>query len=157
MRIEEELEGVENIIDGLKEENKENPIIVEGRKDVKALRRLGIKGKIIKIKRRKTVFHIIEGLRKKHDKLIILTDWDKAGGKLAYKVKKACSANCIECDLFYRKKLVKYLKKEVKDVESIPAFVMRARRILKKPQRTREEKPERKYRNKEKREKSQIN
>ncbi|MGM0510550.1 MAG: toprim domain-containing protein [Thermoplasmatota archaeon] len=133
MRIKEELEGVERVLEDLKKENRDTPIIVEGRKDVRALRRLGVSGKIIKIKRRRTIFHIIESLRKEHDSLIILTDWDKAGGKLAYRVKKACKANCIDCDLIYRKKLIKYLKKEVKDVESIPSFVKRARRILKKP------------------------
>ncbi len=132
MRIEEELEGVEKVLHKLKKENQDTPILVEGRKDVEALRSLGVKGKIIKIKRRRTIFHIIESLRKKHDSLIILTDWDKAGGKLAYRVKRACKANCIRCNMIYRKKLIKYLKKEVKDVESIPSFVKRARGMVRK-------------------------
>ena len=130
MRLKEELEGIIDILEKIKKEDKAVPVIVEGRKDKKALRSLGIKRKIIKIKKGKTIFRIIEGLRAEHDKVIILTDWDSTGGKLCYKIKKACESNDIRYDVEYRKQMIKFLKKEVKDVESIPTFIKRAKRDL---------------------------
>ncbi len=130
MRLKEEFEGLQEVFQNIKAEDKDIPIIVEGKKDVEALKSLGVERKIIKIKRGKSIFRIIEELRGKHDKVIILTDWDSSGRRLCYKIKKACESNIIEYDVEYRKTLIKFLKKEVKDVESIPAFVKRAERIL---------------------------
>ncbi|MFW5945515.1 MAG: toprim domain-containing protein [Candidatus Natronoplasma sp.] len=130
MRLKEELEGVIYILEKIKKEDKSIPIIVEGRKDIEALRSLGIERKIIRIKKGETIFRIIEGLREDHDKVIILTDWDSTGGRLCYKVKKACESNDIRYDVHYRKQMIKFLKKEVKDVESIPTFIKRAKRDL---------------------------
>lgn len=131
MRLEEELEGILEVLERIKREDEDVPIIVEGKKDVEALRELGIQRKMIKIKKGKTVFRIIEGLRRKqHDKVIILTDWDSSGGKLCYKIKKACESNAIKYDVEYRKQMMKFLKKEVKDVESIPTFIKRAKRTI---------------------------
>ncbi|MFP4000663.1 MAG: toprim domain-containing protein [Thermoplasmata archaeon] len=127
MRLKEELEGVLDIIEEIKNEDKDIPIIVEGKNDVKALKDLGIERKIVKIKKGKSIIRIIEGLRRKYEKVIILTDWDPTGRKLCYDIKKACQSNDIEYDLDYRKRIVKFLKKEVKDVEGIPSFIKRAR------------------------------
>ncbi len=130
MRLKDELNGLLEILERIKAEDSEVPIIVEGKKDKKALKKLGIERKIIQIKKGKRVFRIIEDLRGKYEKVIILTDWDHSGGKLCYKIKKACESNAIEYDIDYRKEIIKYLKKEVKDVESIPSFVDRAKRRI---------------------------
>ncbi|MEF8832311.1 MAG: toprim domain-containing protein [Candidatus Thermoplasmatota archaeon] len=130
MRLKEELKGIIDILEDIKKEDETIPVIVEGRKDLEALRSLGIERKIIKIKKGETIFRIIEGLRENHDKVIILTDWDSSGGELCYKIKKACESNDIKYDVEYRKQMIKFLKKEVKDVESIPTFIKRAKRDL---------------------------
>ncbi len=135
MRIEEELEGVLDILKRLKERDKNIPIIVEGGKDKKALRILGIPEPIIKIKKGDTIFHIIEALRGKYQEVIVLTDWDRTGGRLAHRIKKACMANDITCNEEYRLELIKHLKKEIKDVESIPAFIERAKIVKDEPRR----------------------
>ncbi len=130
MRLKEELEGIIDILDKIKKEDETIPVIVEGRKDMKALRDLGIERQIIRIKKGETIFRIVEKLRENHDKVIILTDWDSSGAKLCYKIKKACESNDIEYDVEYRKQMIKFLKKEIKDVESIPTFIKRAKRDL---------------------------
>ncbi len=127
MRLKEELEGLLDILDEIKQEDEDIPIIVEGKNDVNALRSLGIEREIIKIKKGKSIVRIIESLRNKYEKVIIMTDWDSTGRKLCYDIKKACQSNAIRYDLKYRKRMVKFLKKEVKDVESIPSFIERAR------------------------------
>ncbi|MEF8874593.1 MAG: toprim domain-containing protein [Candidatus Thermoplasmatota archaeon] len=138
MRLEEELEGLLDVLDKIKSERKDIPIIVEGKKDIEALHRLGIERKIIKIKAGKPIFRIIEGLRGEHEKVIILTDWDPTGRTLCHKIKKACESNAIVYNVEYRKQLIKFLKKEVKDVESIPSFIERAERSLGREIKTRE-------------------
>lgn len=60
--------------------------------------------------------------------MIILTDWDSTGRRLCHKIKKACESNTIAYDIEYRKQIVKYVKKEIKDVESLPSFIERAKR-----------------------------
>ncbi len=130
MRLEEELEGLLNILERIKQEEKDIPVIVEGKKDKEALQKLGFDRKIIKIKKGESIFRIIEGLRGEHEKVIILTDWDSTGRRLCYKIKKACESNMIAYDVEYRKQIVKYVKKEIKDVESIPSFIDRAKKTL---------------------------
>ncbi len=137
MRIKEKLEGTERVLDKLRKKNLTVPIIVEGKKDVNALRRLGFKGRIIKIKTSKTVFRMIESLRGSHDEVIILTDWDRAGSRLFYRIKRACKANTLSFNPDLRKRLIKYTKTDIKDVESLPVFLRRLRRIIKNPYKAR--------------------
>ncbi len=133
MRLKEELEGLQDVLEDIKNEEEEVPIIVEGKKDVKALKRLGFERDIIRIKKNDTIFHIVEDLRGTYEKVIILTDWDSTGGRLSGKIKKACQANIIDYDLEYRREIIKYVKKEIKDVESIPSFINRAEQIISNP------------------------
>ncbi len=133
MRIKEKLEGTERVLETIKEKNRKVPVIVEGKKDVKALRRLGFKGRIIKIKTSRTVFRIIESLRETNDEVIILTDWDRAGSRLFYRIKRACKANTLSFNPGLRERLIKYTKTDIKDVESLPVFLSRLRRIVKNP------------------------
>ncbi len=128
--MKERLEGVTEVIEVIREKNRTVPIVVEGRKDVKALRELGFPGSIIRIKKRRSIFHIIESLRGKYEEIIVLTDWDKTGGRLAYRIKKACGANEIKCHMDYRRDIIKYVKKDIKDVEGLPKFIRRAKREL---------------------------
>ncbi len=128
MRLKEKLEGITKVLEDVKKMNRTVPIIVEGKKDLRALRKLGFSGKIIRIKKRRSVFHIIEDLRGVHEEVIVMTDWDKTGGRLAHKIKKACSANEITGLMEYRKEMIKYVKKDIKDVESLPKFIERVSR-----------------------------
>jgi len=137
MRVKEKLEGTEEVLDVIRKKNRKTPIIVEGKKDVRALRRLGVKGEIIRIKTSRTVFRIIESLREEHDEVIILTDWDRTGGRLYHRIKRACKANLLSYNQDIRKRLIKYTKRDIKDVESIPAFLSRLRRIVRDPYKAR--------------------
>ncbi len=133
MRLEEKLEGLKEVLTQIRKENEDKPILVEGKKDVEALRDLGMKGEIIEVKRGDTIFHTIEDLRGEYEEVIILTDWDRSGARLDHKIRKACEANVISYNNQYRKKIIMYVKKEVKDVEALPAFIERAERIVSNP------------------------
>lgn len=59
------------------------PILVEGKKDEAALKALGIRGKIIRVRQhRKRLFELAEELTS-YKTVIILTDFDQEGEKLA--------------------------------------------------------------------------
>lgn len=109
----------------LEDLSQSTPIIVEGKKDVEALKRLGITKNVHHLNRGESVFNFCEDLSRRTRSLIILTDWDRKGGMLARMLKEACRANELEANLEIRAKLVILSKKEVKDIESMPTFMGR--------------------------------
>jgi len=123
----ERLEELEDVLAELEDLSETTPIIVEGTKDVEALRRLGIAKNVHHLNTGESVFNFCEDFSRRGRTLIILTDWDRKGGMLARMLKEACHANEIEADLGIRTKLVILSKKEVKDIESLPTFIERLR------------------------------
>ena len=123
----ERLEELEDVLAELEELSDTTPIVVEGTKDIEALKRLGITKNVRHLNRGESVFNFCEELSRMSRTLIILTDWDRKGGMLARMLKEACHANEIEADLGIRTKLVILSKKEVKDIESLPTFMERLR------------------------------
>lgn len=133
MDINEQIKEIEKIIDEAKELNITAPIIVEGIKDRRALKRLGFEGEIIKISEGKSIFTFCEELAKKFKKVIILTDWDSHGGRLCRILKKSLTANSIRYNEDIRSRLLFYCRKEVKDVEGIvPMLENMKKRIAEK-------------------------
>jgi len=113
------------VLSELEDLSQSTPIIVEGKKDVEALKRLGITKNVHHLNRGESVFNFCEDLSRRTRSLIILTDWDRKGGMLARMLKEACRANELEANLEIRAKLVILSKKEVKDIESMPTFMGR--------------------------------
>jgi len=113
------------VLSELEDLSQSTPIIVEGKKDVEALKRLGITKNVHHLNRGESVFNFCEDLSRRTRSLIILTDWDRKGGMLARMLKEACRANEVEANLEIRAKLVILSKKEVKDIESMPTFMGR--------------------------------
>ena len=102
------------------------PIIVEGKRDTIALRRLGIESDIIEINDGKSVLSTVERISQKFGRssqFIILMDWDKTGNKLAKQLISYGEA----CDLIpndkIRVSLSKFTAKEISCVEELPTFV----------------------------------
>ena len=102
------------------------PIIVEGKRDKIALRKLGIKGDIIQLNDGKSVLSTIERISQRFGRssqFVILMDWDKTGNKLAKQLVSFGEA----CDLVpndkIRSALSKFSAKEISCVEELPTFV----------------------------------
>jgi 5S rRNA maturation endonuclease (ribonuclease M5) len=126
MNYKEHLEDVEKIIEKLKILNRECAVIVEGRKDEETLRKLCLKGKIIRI--RGSISGLCEEISREHKKVIILSDWDKKGGELCRRLKKYLNANSVKYDDRIRAELTEVCKREIKDVESLITYVENLRR-----------------------------
>jgi 5S rRNA maturation endonuclease (ribonuclease M5) len=102
------------------------PILIEGKKDEKALKNLGIDGNFIKVSGSGLkLFEIAEKAVKSSSKVIILTDFDKKGMELAKRL--AGDIQSLGCypNLEIRKKIMGITRKFIKDIESLPTHMNR--------------------------------
>lgn len=125
MNEEERLEELFELIEELIELNERLPVIVEGVKDRKTLRAIGLRGDIITINRGNSIFNECEQIARKHPEVIILTDWDRKGGKLKYLLTDGFKNNEVKCNTDIRGRLAKLVKKDVKDVEGLRVLLER--------------------------------
>ena len=116
------------VIDELSEANLEVPVLVEGEKDVRALRELGLQGEILSLNAGVSMFHLAESYSRRLRKAIILTDWDRRGGQLCRLLLDAFEANGVRADVDLRARITLLCRKDIKDVESLAAHVERLAR-----------------------------
>ena len=114
------LQEIEKTLLELQEENKKTPILVEGDKDIEALRKLGMEGVIISINIGKSLSDFCDGLAKEYKDIIILTDWDKRGGHLGHTIRKNLQGR-VSCNMFYRELLAK--NTTIRTVEGLPSWI----------------------------------
>jgi len=120
----ETLEQVEELLDELREFSSDGvPILVEGANDERALRKLNVKAKIFRISGgSKTLLNFLENLTG-FEQIIILTDFDRAGDKLA----KFCAEHLrrlgVKPIADIREKLKALLRKDVKDIQGLAGFL----------------------------------
>ncbi len=129
MKLEERLEEVRKLISELIRHSSELPIIVEGQKDERALRDLGVEGIIVRLNVGDSVFKTCEDLSRTHRKVILLTDWDRRGGHLAKLLREGLEANGVQYDDEIRAKLAVLTKKDIKDVESLAKHMRRLKKM----------------------------
>jgi dTMP kinase len=121
------------ILDELEDLSADTPVVVEGLKDASALRRLGVRRNVVTLGKGLTVFAFCERLAEAHGKAVILTDWDRKGGKLARMLKEALEANGAKADTDLRARLVLLVKKDVKDIEGLPTYLERLKAMAGRP------------------------
>jgi len=119
------LEELEELLTDLREENKTVPIIVEGEKDIIALRRLEMTGEIIRFNTGQSVPDFCDSIAQKYQKIILLTDWDWRGGRLGSSIKKHLE-NRVECDMSYRQIFAH--RCTCRTVEGIPTWLQTFRK-----------------------------
>ena len=105
-------------IDKIKRSNQ--LIIVEGKKDKKALQNFGIKN-IIELNK-KPLFEIIENISNNNEKCIILTDLDKHGKELYGKLNSGLQQNGIKVDNNFRNFLFKHTK--LRQIEGLETYAI---------------------------------
>ncbi|MEW5936467.1 MAG: DNA primase [Candidatus Thermoplasmatota archaeon] len=123
MNDEERLEEIEELIAKLAEESLDALIVVEGRKDLHALRSMGVKGEIKMVNVGNAIFNLCEEISAKHERVIILTDWDARGGRLCCALQDGLKACGVIPDIEFRARLAMLTKKGIKDVEGLPGVI----------------------------------
>jgi len=121
------LERVEELLSELSEYSGRGAIIiVEGKRDILSLKRLGIKGDF-ELATRYSLFNFSERIAELGREVIILTDWDRRGDLLAVKLSEYFENFGLKPELQIRCKLKLISQKEIKDIESLYNYVSKLR------------------------------
>ena len=119
----ERLESIEECLARLSELADDHVILVEGLKDVDALRAVGIDGEFYCVQSGggplKAAEHVWRGGRP----AVIMTDWDRRGGNLADSLRRDLESLCVEYDDTVRRDLAVLCRPYSKDVESLDSVV----------------------------------
>ena len=103
-----------------------SPVIVEGKRDTKALRILGFRGIIIELNDGHSLLSTVENIAQKfgrRSKFVVLTDWDRTGEILAKQLKEYGESCDLIPNLRIRQKLSVLSSKEITCIEELPTFV----------------------------------
>jgi 5S rRNA maturation endonuclease (ribonuclease M5) len=129
---EEMMEELIGWVDELNEHVDDILIVVEGKKDIAALTNIGVTANMVHMNKGMSILTFLEKLSSNarpfedigHFKiLVIMTDWDRTGGRLASKLKEGCKNLGIHCDLDRRRELAQLTGKWIRDVESVDSLI----------------------------------
>ena len=120
MDYKELIANIEKNLMELIEENKTIPIIVEGEKDIQALRKLDVTGLIITVNSGISLIDFCDNIARQYDRVIILTDWDRKGGFLCHTIKKNLEGR-VKCNTYFREIFAK--NSVIKTLEGLPSWI----------------------------------
>ncbi len=100
-------------------------VVVEGERDRRSLRRLGLEGTIVLVHRGETLSATVHRLVGLGRRVIVLTDWDNEGGQLARRLREFLEAEAMPLDLDYRRRLARVLRGELAHVEGLHGWARR--------------------------------
>jgi len=124
--LKDKQEKILRVLECLAEESAEGkPIIVEGKKDIEALRALGIEGKMITAKTGgKSLLDVISEVEKTGAReVIFLLDFDRRGRELTKKLREHLENVGLKFDLTFWLELLSLVGTEVKDVEGLASYM----------------------------------
>ena len=101
------------------------PIVVEGKKDVRALNRLGINGEIILAKASgKSLLEVLTEIEQKHKReVVLLFDFDRRGREWTRRFASYLEGLKITPNLVFWKKLFGLVGRDVKDIEGLVTYL----------------------------------
>jgi len=124
--LQRKAERLTELIDGLVAESAKGvPIVVEGQKDVSALRQLSIEGRIVSSKTSgKSFLDIlteIETLSVRE--VVLLLDFDRRGVEWTHRLKQHLEKTRIKPNLAFWNELYGLVGRDLKDIEGLPAYL----------------------------------
>ncbi len=120
----ERAERLKEVLEALYEINKRIPIIVEGKRDVRALRSIGFVGEIITLHGGKGIYEFCEDISERFHRVVLLMDWDEKGESLHKTLSGHLRGHWEEFATF--REIIKILcQKDIKDIEGIPVLFER--------------------------------
>jgi len=131
--LREKEEKILHVLECLSEESaKGTPIIVEGKKDIKALRVLAVEGKVISAKTGgKCFLDVVSEVEKMGAReVILLLDFDRRGIELTKNLKQHLEKTGIKPNLTFWSELSSLVGNEVKDVEGLATYMETLKRKI---------------------------
>lgn len=99
------------------------PIVVEGMRDVRALRKMGVRGEVVVLKSFKGLREGFEG--RQLSRIILLLDLDSEGDRMTTMAKKALEGVVKNVDTSYRIRLKKFKGLGLTEIEALPTLFER--------------------------------
>ncbi|MCJ7470787.1 toprim domain-containing protein [Candidatus Bathyarchaeota archaeon] len=125
-RLEKKLENLTQTLDHLVQESaRGTAIVVEGKKDLEALRELGVQGKILSAKTGgRSFLDLLSEIEEAEPReVILLFDFDRRGREWTKRLKMHLEKARIKANVTFWCELYKLLGKDVKDIESITTYM----------------------------------
>ncbi len=114
------LELIAKRIEEEKLRNEKMPIIVEGSRDIGALREMGFEGIILKVNNGQSLEKFSSEISSKYSEVILLFDWDSRGVYLTKRIFSLLSSMGTKCHI----ELWSFLKKyPIGSVEELPSYL----------------------------------
>lgn len=102
-------------------------LLVEGERDRQALLGLGLPGgSILLVHHGVTLSQLVETVVRKGRLVVLLTDWDRAGGELARRIHSLLDDGRVKIDTSFRRRLAFAVRGETQYVEAVLAWAERA-------------------------------
>lgn len=120
----ERAKRLREVLEVLCEINKSYPVVVEGKKDLQALRKLGLSGEILLLHCGKGLHEFSEELAENFSRVIVLLDWDAKGEALFTALTSNLNGQWEEYASF-RELLRLLCQKDIRDIEGIPVLLLR--------------------------------
>ena len=126
MNAEQRFEAVTELVSVVAAHSRRGvPVIVEGANDVRTLRKLGIAGPIFCAKsRRLGLVDFLDSIAT-HPEVIILTDFDKEGRALAWRLRKDLSQMRVRVNVEIWKQLKALARSEMVGIENLGKYLDR--------------------------------
>lgn len=118
----EVLAALEDLIADLGEAAAKGAVVVEGRRDAKALRELHVEGNVEVLNRGAPLLALCDALAAEHRRITVLTDWDAKGEKLARQLEGGLRRASVEVDMGPRDALRHLTRGAIYSVEELPSF-----------------------------------
>ena len=110
-----------------------SPILVEGKRDKRALKKLGCTGNIIELNTGHSLLITVESLVTSYSSksFIILTDWDRTGNILTEKLKKYGESCDLSPNMKIRDELILLGSNDISCIEELPTLIYKFHRETK--------------------------
>ncbi|MCX8177194.1 MAG: toprim domain-containing protein [Candidatus Bathyarchaeota archaeon] len=134
--LEEKEEKIRMFMECLAEESAKGvPIVVEGRRDIEALKAMGVNGQIISAKAYgKPLIEVVSKLEAYgFSEVILLLDFDRRGRELTRRLEEQLERAGIRPNLHFWNGLLELAHRDVKDIEGLASYMETLRCKIAKP------------------------
>jgi len=124
--FERKLEEINKLLEELRQISSEGAlVIVEGKRDIKSLRSLGVKGEILPVKAsgRSFIDVLAEMEQRRVAEVILLMDFDRRGREWTTRLAKHLEAMRAKPNLTFWRRLLSLAGRDVKDIESLARYI----------------------------------